>query len=151
MDDRIKLKDYEFWKKSNRNLFSKRDYIHAIITSKKASLDLYFAFLDLYWPKFVEKDNMIFIEDSLQTKKQLLEDQKTSPKEKEYWINFLSIDGLLTNEEDQDKLSHLSMKIAEAWKSKLHNDFPKRKFKLHVISDDDDIAVTFHQVFIENK
>ena len=146
MDNQIDLSDYEAWKKANNNSFSKISYIHGIINSQKISYDLYFAFLDMFWPEFIVRSDMVFIKDSFDEKQDLLKNTYKDDKEKEFWINLLSIDGLFSEEIDEDKLDFLSKKIAESWKAKLKQDFPERKFKIVVANDEDDVAVSFHQI-----
>lgn len=146
MDNELKLDDFEAWKKVNGQNFSKLSYIHGIIKTALLSSDLYFAFLDLFWPEFVEHEGMVFIKDWFIKRKNVIVDNKINPCEKEYWVNFLSIDGLLDTELDEMKMSLLSNKIGEAWEAKLKKEYPMKIFKVHIINSEDDVAVTFHQI-----
>lgn len=146
MDKEIKLNDFEAWKKVNGQSFSKLDYIHGIIKTALLSSDLYFAFLDLFWPEFIEHEGMIFIKDWFTERKNVIADKKMTTSEKEYWVNLLSIDGLFDTELDDIKMTLLSNKIGEAWEAKLKKEYPRRIFKVHIINSEDDVAVTFQQI-----
>ena len=55
------LNDVAKWKELNKkNNFSLYDYIFHIVKSKKLNGDIYFAFLELFWPSFIIYNNYIF-------------------------------------------------------------------------------------------
>lgn len=146
MDKKLNLSDYNEWKKANKNKFSKVSYNHGVISTNNLSSDLYFTFLDMCWPEFIEFNNMVFIKDSYEVRQDIVLDKSKNAQEKEYWTNLLCIDGLFNDDIDEDKLDFLSKKLAESWKAKLKQDFPNREFNIIVVNDADDVAVSFQQI-----
>lgn len=144
----LHLEDYESWKKNNQKngYFTFPSYIHGVFDFKAIHEDLCFAFLDLFWPEFIQINGMIFIKNSYYHHKRNIENKfYKSTSDAEYWTNLLTLDDFL-HIKDDNKLSYLAEKIGESWRAKLKQDFPKLCFDIKVINDQDDVAVTFQQI-----
>lgn len=135
--------------KSIQNLPSSSlyDYIYQQITLNNLSSDLYFAFLELFWPSFIKYKNHIFLKENL-TEAKLLELERQNEKNIEYWINLLTIDSYFNNDEEgSEKADCLSKILAQIWKAKLSIDFPDIEFIIENFEDSEagDYGLTFYQ------
>jgi hypothetical protein len=140
------LKDFEKWKKLNHNKnFSLYDYIFHVIQSKNISTDIYFAFLELFWPSFIIYDKYVFLNENFSEMKL----SSLKDKEKiEYWMNLLIIDPYFNEDQDGSKKAGLLVqKLAIIWQTKLEKDFPGKNFIVESIHDgeDGDFGLTFYQ------
>ncbi len=139
------LDDYEKWKKINKSKFSKIDYIHGISLTYNLSSDIYFAFLDLFWPEFIEYNGRVFVKDFFEKDQETIKN-KLQSETIEYWTNFLLIDGLFKEDIGLEKFDFLIRSIGESWKAKLNKDFPDKIFKIHLVNNEEDVGVTFTQI-----
>jgi hypothetical protein len=105
----------------------------------------------LFWPDFEIVDDFVirtpFSADNLQgwritgQSRRLIENA----------MNLCSLEGAFPDVEEhgdlyEAQLRHLGGVMADMWSAKLLRDFPDRKFAVHVVDDDDDFGVTFHQL-----
>jgi len=139
------------WKKFEEPPSSSfHDYIYQQLTLNNLSPDLFFAFLELFWPTFVSYKQFIFLKDNFSEEKY---EQNSDRNEKmtEYWMNLVIIDPYFENTEDgNDKAEFLAKKLAEIWRIKLKNDFPHLEFVVECFSDEEagDYGLTFYQKFL---
>ena len=148
----LQLDDFQNWKKVNGERFSKVDYINGVCHTNHLSTDIYFASLDLFWPEFYQHNGMIFIKDSFdtKTKSEGFFDPAKENHRNEYWINLLSLDNFF-EDGTQKEYEFFGRKLAESWLGKLEMDFPDKTFSIHIVNDDEDSWVTFHQTSNKEK
>ncbi|HEV2614380.1 MAG TPA: hypothetical protein VGV92_06695 [Gammaproteobacteria bacterium] len=122
------------------------DYIYQEITLNKISPDIYFAFLELYWPSFVQHEGHIFLKETFSAEK--FEGLKSQNENIGYWMNLVTIDPYFENDEDQEeKAAHLSKKLVDLWQAKLDKEYPELKFTVATLEDKEmgDYGLTFYQ------
>lgn len=117
--------------------------IYWLIENGKIDAEQLFDFLELYWPTFIEIDGYIFLKEKYSEDK-----YKSSEKNIEFWINFLSIDPYFINSNNVEKQSmDFSKILAGIWKIKLEKDFPSIEFTVKCLEDREsgDYGLTFYQ------
>lgn len=139
------LKDFEIWKNLNSpHDFSLYDYLFHNV--QDVNSDIYFAFLELFWPTFLVYKEYIFLKENFSEEKV---DGLISQSEKvEFWMNFLSIDPFFGEDEEGDvKAECFTKALVEIWKTKLKKDFPDKEFIVAFLTDEEtgDYAITFYQ------
>jgi hypothetical protein len=112
------------------------------------------ACIDLFWPKFVEFEGYVlhegFDENVLRNWEGSEHGHDRGATERA--VNFLDVGSLFQNsgEIDSDMLDAridlLLKTLADVYEAKLRRDFPTRRFRLVLIDDEDDRALTFCQV-----
>lgn len=121
--------------------------LYWLIQDKKIKPDIFFNFLDFFWPKFIKKNEYIFLKEKY-NKEELnrLIKQKNNP---EYWMNMLTLNDFFSMTKGSAKNSTILAKaLAEIWKTKLQKDFPDRQFIVKFIHDKEygDYGLTFYQI-----
>lgn len=150
------LPDYTHWVSLNSDKhFGMSDYIYGIFTSKSLAPDIFVAFLNLFWPEFIEKDDYVFIKDIYSEEKYVeLIDENTEPKLVEYWMNIFEVDSFFTESEDFSSNSeffefckYIGDKLNETWSAKLKTEYPQKIFNVECITDaaKNEVFVVFHQ------
>ena len=148
------LKDFEKWKSLNTSSsFSLYDYLFGVSKTSVLSSDIYFAFLELFWPSFVLHEHFVFLKENFSEEKfkGLIESENI--QEMEYWMNLISIDSYFEGAEDwEQKAEFFSKKLAEIWQVKLTKDFPHLDFIVVPICDSEsgDYGMTFYQKASKN-
>lgn len=132
--------------------FSFFDCLHA----RGSGFDALF-YSRLFWPEFVEIDNMIFLKETFEDEddwRRLAEAFKRYGKDRrktEQSFNFVEIPSLFgrrmgetTDEED----GWLAQQLAEMWRYRLHFLYPHRRFAVEVLEPEQtggEVAVIFYQ------
>lgn len=123
--------------------------LYWLIQDKKIEPDIFFYFLDLFWPKFIKKDGYVFLQDKYSEKEFIrLIQEKSDP---EYWINLLTINDFFSlseeSDEEEKKAELFTNSLIEIWKIKLKKDFPDKIFVVQYIYDKEygDYGLTFYQ------
>jgi hypothetical protein len=127
------------------------DYIYQQLTLNNLSPDLFFAFLELFWPTFLLYNKSVFLKDNFSEEKYgKLENQDR--KMTEYWMNLVTIEPFFEHVEDgSEKAEFLTKKLVEIWQIKLNQEFPHLKFIVEYLYDEDEgeYALTFYQKYVE--
>ncbi len=141
------LEDFQKWKDLNKgNKFSLFDYLFHITKLNKLSTDIYFAFLEMFWPNFVVYKNYIILNGNFSEEK--IEDLIRTNEKVEYWMNLFITDPFFENDEDGDeRAGSLAKFLVDIWKTKLKNDFPTKDFVVEYVCDAEcgDHGLTFYQ------
>lgn len=116
------------------------------ILDKTISPDQIFILSELFWPKFIKKDNYVFLKENFSEKEynKLLK----SDSNPEYWINLLTIDCFFSGVSNgEEKSAELAKKLVEIWEAKLKSDFPSLDFIVEYQFDTElgDYGLTFYQ------
>jgi hypothetical protein len=124
------------------------DYVFCVARS-----DIAASFIDLFWPRFVEFEGYVlregFDEDNLRRWEAAASVTKQNI---ETAINFLDVGCLFSNSGEPKselldaRIELVRTAIAEMYTAKLARDYPDRKFKVALIDDEDDCAVSFYQL-----
>ncbi len=146
-----RLTDLEKWKNLNKGKnFSLYDYLFQVAKLKKLNSDIYFAFLELFWPSFFIYNNYVFLKENFSEEKF---NELVGLNEKiEFWMNFLSIDPYFENDDEgKEKAEALAQILVDTWQSKLKKDFPDFKFTVEYVYDTKcgDYGLTFYQTNIQ--
>ncbi len=145
------LKDYEKWKIANQEgEFSIFDYVHAVLPTGAAGVDLLIAIARMTWPQFLEIDGLVLLAEQCSAHKLAqFRRQGLADADIEFWTNLLSVDGMLAASDaaDRNHEEELASILVAAWRAKLHAEFPTRSFFVRVVRDEDagDICVVFTQ------
>lgn len=120
--------------------------LYWLVQDKKIEPDIFFNFLEIFWPQFIKKDNYVFLKDKYSEEEFLrLVKEKSDP---EYWINLLTIDDFFSElENGEEKAKSLANSLVEIWQSKLKKEFPDKSFVVEYVYDKEygDCGLTFHQ------
>ncbi len=142
-----------FFKEKNTQKFGPMDFIHRFTSPIMGLL-----FSELFWPEFIEIDNMVFLESTFEDKSDLkrLNDAVMRYKgdrhkvEKSFnTIEVPSIFGARMEDTTDEEDLILAKILATMWKARLTDKFPDKKFFVNVIGSEQtggEIAVLFHQV-----
>lgn len=133
--------------------FNSLDFIHRFTSPLMALL-----FSELFWPNFIEIDNMIFLETTFEDKSDLqqlhmaIERYKGDRQKIEESFNTVEVPSLFgakvqdTSDEEDIILANT---LASMWRARLKEIFPKKKFVVKVLDSDQtegEIAVLFRQL-----
>ncbi|MDR3623823.1 MAG: hypothetical protein P4L16_01645 [Chlamydiales bacterium] len=120
--------------------------LYWLVQDKQIESKIFFTFLDFFWPKFIKKDNYIFLEEKYSEERyQELLKKKINP---EFWINLLTVDSYFENEDDfEEKSIVLAKALVDIWQAKLKLDFPNLEIIVNYVCDTDvgDYGITFYQ------
>lgn len=74
----------------NHEIPSTYTLLYWLVQDKKIQPDVFFDFLEFFWPTFVKKDGYVFLKENFSKEKfdQLIR-ENSNP---EYWINLLTVD-----------------------------------------------------------
>jgi hypothetical protein len=124
------------------------DYLFCVAESRSTV-----ASIDLFWPKFVEFEGYVlrqgFDEKNLRSWEKSPSGQDRAHSERA--VNFLDIGSLFQNsgepkgQELDARIDLVRRTLAEIYTVKLAHDFPNKHFRVVLIDDDDDCALTFCQ------
>jgi hypothetical protein len=121
--------------------------LYWLIQDKKIGSEIFFKFLEFYWPSFTKKNEFIFLKEKYSEEEfNRLINEKDNP---EYWINMLTVDDFFSETNDgAEKSAILAKALVEIWTVKLKNDFPEKKFIVEYLSDKEygDYGLTFYQI-----
>jgi hypothetical protein len=147
----IILEDFDKWKQSNKD-FTLFDYVFQEARNVNLNSDFYFAFFELIWPKFIRRNEFVFLEQNYSSEKlQKLHDTDAVKKDHqniEFWMNLVNIDPFFEHTDVSDEhVEAFTIKLVETWSAKLKIDFPNVSFKVEYMHDADvsDYALTFYQ------
>lgn len=130
----------------NQESPSSHTVLYWLFEDKKIKPDVFFSFLELFWPHFIEKNNYIFLKEKYSEENfSRLISEKSDP---EYWINLLTIDDFFSElENGEEKAKLLAHSLIELWEVKLKKDFPDKDFVVQYIYDKEygDCGLTFYQ------
>lgn len=133
--------------------FNVLDYVYAVGSPLQALM-----YLKLFWPEFVEIEEMIFLKDNIENeenRRSVLEYFNEHNRDRlstEQAFNLLEIPsdifgknmGETTDEEDQ----YLAVKLVEMWQYRLHLVYPSRSFKVELLAAEEtggEIGILFYQ------
>ncbi|MCP4268814.1 MAG: hypothetical protein GY777_25080 [Candidatus Brocadiaceae bacterium] len=151
---KISNERYRFlFKEKDTQKFNSMDFIHRFTSPILAIL-----FSELFWPDFVEIDNMVFLENTFEDGSDLkrfndaVKKYEGDRKKTEISFNTIEIPSLFgahmgDTTDDEDLI--LARTIKSMWKARLADKFPNKKFLVEVIDSEKtggEIAVIFHQV-----
>lgn len=139
------LKDLEKVKDLNKpNNFSAYSYVFQSMKLNGLNSDLYFCFLKLFWPEFINYKGFIVLKEMFSEEK--IEDLINRDGLIEYWMNVFLVDSYF--EEDDDKPELFAKALVELWEIKLKKDFPTHNLEVKLICDDEsgDYGLTFYQI-----
>jgi predicted CopG family antitoxin len=141
------LKDFAIWKELNRdNDFSLHDYMFHVTKLNKVPSDIYFAFLEMFWPSFVVYKDYVILKESFSEEK--IEDLIKQKENVEFWMNLFLTDSYFEDEENEEsKAESLARSLVILWQTKLEKDFPSRNFIVKYLYDLEfgDYGLTFYQ------
>jgi hypothetical protein len=144
------LIDFDKWKNLNKGSnFSLYDYIFHIIKFKEIPSDIFFAFLEFFWPTFIVYKNFVILKEHFSEDR--IEDLLRQKENIEYWTNLLLTDSFFQDEENgEEKAEFLAKALAESWQAKLQKDFPNTRFTVKCFCDSEtgDRGLTFYQTTI---
>ncbi len=144
-DGKFYLKRIEKYRELNKD-FSLFNYIKFELDTSKICSDIYFAFSELFWPSFIMYNGQVFLKERFSKKK--FESMEKNGGNREFWINFLTINPYFEEDESGDeKARALSKLLVEIWKNKLKFNFPDMDFMVIYLEDEEvgDIGLTFYQ------
>ena len=108
------------------------DYLFQIVNLNKINGDIYFAFLELFWPSFIIYKNFVFLRENFFEEK--FNELARLNEKIEFWINFLCIDPYFENDDDgKEKAEALVQILVDTWQSKLRKDFPDFEFAVEYV------------------
>lgn len=120
--------------------------LYWLIQDEKIEPDIFFNFLEIFWPQFIKKDNYVFLKDKYSEEEFLrLVKENSDP---EYWINLFTIDDFFSElENGEEKAKSLANSLVEIWQAKLKKEFPDKSFVVEYVYDKEygDCGLTFHQ------
>jgi hypothetical protein len=144
----LNLKDFEKWKELNKdNKFSLYDYIFHV--TKQVNSDIYFAFLELFWPSFVVCKNYTILKENFSEEK--FEDLIKRKEKVEFWMNLILISPYFEGEKNEKKKAEsLTHSLVEIWQAKLKKEFPDKNFVVQYVFDKEygDYGLTFYQAVV---
>lgn len=142
----IKLNDFNHWKHLNASQhFSLYDYLfHKISNQSGTGTDVLFAFLELFFPAFIEHEGYVFLRENFNLN--YFQSPKTQNAPVEYWMNLLMLgDYFAGDNEGVKKAQYLAKAMVKMWQMKLKEEFPQRKFIVSYLEDKEmrDYGLTF--------
>lgn len=124
------------------------DYVFCIARS-----DVTVAFVDLFWPRFVEFEGYVLREGF---DEKTLRGWEARPgikrKNIEAAVNFLDVGCLFANSKEPEsalldaRMDFVFATLSETYAAKLARDFPTHQFKVVMIDDEYDFAISFFQI-----
>ena len=146
----VNLKDYERWRRLNREPFSLYDYAYAAAYQQRLPADAMMAFAMLIWPPFRDVDGLVLLAEQYDaTKLARLRSQGLTEAKLEYWMNLLSVDGLFQSLPGATRwhMRAFANTLHQSWRAKLRQDYPMLRFRVEVVIDDevDDVCVVFYR------
>ena len=108
--------------------------------------DLLLCAIDLFWPEFVLKDDLILrksnVPEDWETFINQAREANWSATNVEYTINHIHISDIIFNDPDREQISlhllnYLAEVLAEMWQHRVNSLFPNRKFKVEVYKNED--------------
>ena len=96
----MKLPDYEKWSGAHTDAFTMYDYIYQKRASLALPLDFIYAMTELFAPQFIQKGDGYFLAQQFSEEKFAKLNHAEEIHHAEYWLNMLSVDGLLEAEEN---------------------------------------------------
>ena len=138
----LELEDYQKWRSVNGDCFSLFDYLRGSLISGESSPDIIVSFARLVFPKFLEKDDMLFIEELFkQPKLDQFRLQGLNSVEIEYWMNLLDLSEVFVSF-PYSFVVELSLKIKRTWEEEITALYPDKRFDVVVIDDEGDTFLT---------
>jgi hypothetical protein len=144
---KVALPDYERWRLANLpNPFSLLDYVHGVVSANDLAADIIIAIAQLVWPHFIEVDGVVYLAEQY-SEARLSELTSNGRADAEYWMNLVSVDGLLHELKGGSAEYALSLAelLSRSWAAKLSQEFPQRVFDVRVQADATvgDVCVVF--------
>jgi hypothetical protein len=120
--------------------------LYWLIQDKNINADIFFDFLEIFWPTFIKDGKYIFLKETYSKEESdRLICENTNP---EYWMNILTVGDFFSEIDDgEEKSAILAKTLTEIWKLKLQKDFPSTSFVVECLHDQDhgDLGLTFYQ------
>jgi hypothetical protein len=132
--------------KQSKNEISAFDSLYHYSKTKKISAEMYFTFLELYWPTFILHKDYVFLEEQFseaEFKRLSVQNEKI-----EYWMNFLLVTPFFEEEDEwEEKAQFLSKELVDIWQAKLDKEFPDLNIFVTYLEDTEvgDYGLTFYQ------
>lgn len=110
------------------------------------------AYSALFWPALIEFEGYVLRAPmNMDHLRGWEHGGNRSRQQIEMAMNAVYLDGIFPQDTTAQSLKnsqcdHLANLMVDMLKAKLACDFPQRQFTAHIISDEDDFGVTFHQV-----
>lgn len=121
-------------------------FLYWLIQDNKIDPDLFFNFLEVFWPTFINKNGYVFLKEQYSEEKfNTLINENANP---EYWINLLTVDDFFFQKEDgEEKSVILTQELVKTWEAKLKKEFPLISFTIECVRDEEygDCGLTFYQ------
>ena len=133
--------------------FTPFDFIHKYGSPLSALLHSH-----LFWPDFVEIDDMVFLqyefedENDYKRLKEALEHYQWNRRAVEESFNVVEISsffGKSTGDVSDEGYQVLASIVCDTWSAKLKHQFPSRRFEIDILDIDDtdgEIAIIFRQI-----
>lgn len=134
--------------------FSYFDFLHAQGSPSDA---LFYS--RLFWPEFVEIEDMIFMEGTIENAEDRVrlksayekyEHDKTATEQDFNFVEVAYLFGRNLSEISEAEYLLLAERLAEMWRCRLHKVFPERKFSVEIVEPPDnageDIGIVFHTI-----
>lgn len=147
----MNLTDFNNWKRLNSSMpasipFSLYDYLfHKVSNKSGTGTDVFFAFLELLYPTFIEHEGYIFLKENF--KEDYFQRLKSENSQVEYWMNLLTVDSYFDDDDEwEEKSRTLAKAMVEIWQMKLKKEFPHREFVVRYLEDNEvgDYGLTFY-------
>jgi hypothetical protein len=122
------------------------DYVYGVTTP-----EMLLACCALFWPEFVEFGGYILRRGfSIENLRAWERSPAATKRQTEAAVNYLGIGDLFPSEEQESdltraRLEYLGGVLCDAYSAKLERDFPERTFKVEMIENEDEYALTFFQ------
>ncbi|WP_130391834.1 hypothetical protein [Cupriavidus agavae] len=137
----------KFCRSQPRKKFSWSDYLHATSTHLDLQGDAYLAFFELFRPRFIEVDGVIFVSELFSRKEydESLARGRTSLTIQP-WMNMLEITALFNSIELKDA-KRIADAVSHSWNDKLIAEFGSNSIQAQVIVEEaqDEVFVTVGQ------
>jgi len=120
--------------------------LYWLVQDKKVDSQVFFNFLEFFWPTFMVYENYVFLSENFSEEKfnNLIKQNK---EEVEFWMNLLLTDPYFEDDNWKERAKSLAQSLVAIWQLKLKNDFPDMKFIVKYIYDSEngDYGLTFYR------
>lgn len=120
--------------------------LYWFVEERKIDSDVFFFFLELFWPSFTTRDNFVFLKEKYSDEEyNRLINEGISP---EYWINLFTVDDYFDDvEKREEKAAAFAQALVDVWDAKLKKEFPNKSFIVKYLCDKEsgDYGLTFFQ------
>jgi hypothetical protein len=144
MIEKSKLSDFQEWRNANADGFTLFDYLRGNLVTEEVESDVIVAVFELLLPRFVEVENMVFLEEEFSENKLSDLSRGRSNKEIEYWMNLLNISSLFESVQ-KSVIQEMALSIKASWLARLRDTFPNKVFEVNLVEDGEEWLIAFNQ------